>query len=105
MATSLTAPSAATPAPERSPFVPGVHLPDPFALVIFGATGDLAARKLLPALYGLWHDRLLPEQFAIIGVGRRDKNDAGFRDEMRAAVASAREDETVAGDGGDGFFS
>ena len=49
--------------------------PDPFTMVIFGATGDLASRKLLPALYGLWHARFLPESFAIVGIGRRDKND------------------------------
>ncbi len=55
-----------------SPFLPEIKIPDPFTLVIFGATGDLAARKLLPALYGLSHRRFLPKRFAVIGVGRRD---------------------------------
>jgi glucose-6-phosphate 1-dehydrogenase len=59
---------------------------DPATLVIFGASGDLTRRKLLPALYALAHDRLLPERFAIIGFARREKGSEGFRDEMRAAV-------------------
>ena len=59
-------PDAAS-AAQLSPFVSGGPLPEPFTIVIFGATGDLAARKLLPALYALWHGRFLPEQFAIVG--------------------------------------
>jgi glucose-6-phosphate 1-dehydrogenase len=68
---------------EHSPFVPGQGIPEPFSLVIFGATGDLASRKLLPALANLWQGRFLPEAFVIVGVGRRDKSDDGFRDEFR----------------------
>src|SRR5579885_1985627 len=49
---------------------PRVRVTEPFALVIFGATGDLAARKLLPALFSLWHDHFFAAPFAIIGVGR-----------------------------------
>ncbi len=75
-----------TPAVERSPFVPTVSRPEPFTLVIFGATGDLAARKLLPALANLKHGGHLPEQFAIVGLGRRDKNDAAFRQDVHAAL-------------------
>ncbi|MBI1999917.1 MAG: glucose-6-phosphate dehydrogenase [candidate division NC10 bacterium] len=58
----------------------------PVTLVIFGASGDLTKRKLLPALYALAHDRLLPERFAIIGFARREKTSEAFRDEMRADV-------------------
>ncbi len=58
----------------------------PVTLVIFGASGDLTKRKLLPALYALAHDRLLPERFAVIGFARREKTSAAFRDEMRAGV-------------------
>jgi glucose-6-phosphate 1-dehydrogenase len=72
---------------QHSPFVSGVGLPEPFVLVIFGATGDLAARKLLPSLAGLWQKRLLPEAFAIVGVGRRDKSDDAFRQDARKDVA------------------
>src|SRR5574337_1081698 len=56
------------------------------ALVIFGASGDLTRRKLLPALYALTHDGLLPERFAVIGFARREKDHEAFRTEMRQAV-------------------
>src|ERR1700680_3684873 len=58
-------------------------LEEPAAVVIYGATGDLTSRKLLPELFSLWHDGYLPPDFVIVGVGRRDKTDAGFRDELR----------------------
>jgi glucose-6-phosphate 1-dehydrogenase len=51
----------------------------PTALTIFGATGDLARRKLLPALYNLAHDGSLPERFALIGVARGPMGDDQFR--------------------------
>ncbi|HEV8635989.1 MAG TPA: glucose-6-phosphate dehydrogenase [Chloroflexota bacterium] len=60
--------------------------PDPCALVIFGATGDLTHRKLVPALYSLAQQRLLPPQFALVGFARRDWSDEKFRDEMRQGV-------------------
>ncbi|WP_050436045.1 glucose-6-phosphate dehydrogenase [Chondromyces crocatus] len=56
----------------------------PAALVIFGASGDLTRRKLLPAVYNLALSRLLPGGFAVVGVARRDKPD--FADSMREAV-------------------
>lgn len=59
---------------------------DPCTLVIFGATGDLTSRKLLPALYQLSIEQLLPRHFACIGFARREKSDDLFREEMRAAV-------------------
>jgi glucose-6-phosphate 1-dehydrogenase len=55
----------------------------PFALVIFGASGDLTVRKLVPALFGLFKEKALPENFAIIGFARRDKSDESFRNEMQ----------------------
>ena len=73
-------------------FVTNFTLPDPFTVVIFGATGDLTARKLLPALYGLWQANFLPDKFAIVGIGRRDKNDAVFRAEMKKDIAKFRDD-------------
>ena len=57
---------------------------EPAALVIFGASGDLTRRKLLPAVYNLALSRLLPGGFAVVGVARRPKPD--FADEMREAV-------------------
>ena len=61
--------------------------PEPCAFVIFGATGDLAARKLLPALYALSRQLMLPARFAVVGVSRSEGDDASFRDKARAAVA------------------
>jgi glucose-6-phosphate 1-dehydrogenase len=60
--------------------------PPPAALVIFGASGDLTHRKLVPALYSLVRDGQLPAGLAIVGVARRPLTDAAFRDTMRAAV-------------------
>ena len=67
-----------------NPLVEGLErLPvHPTSLVIFGATGDLAHRKLLPALYNLAHEGQLPERFEMIGVGRRDQEHEDFRDAL-----------------------
>ena len=59
---------------------------DPCAIVIFGASGDLAHRKLLPALYNLAKDRLLPREFALVGVAREAVTVEVFRDRMRQAL-------------------
>ena len=55
---------------------------DPCAIVIFGVRGDLTRRKLLPALYNLRCNGLMPQEFAIVGVGRRETDDAGLRQEL-----------------------
>ncbi len=60
--------------------------PEPFTFVIFGAAGDLAHRKLFPALYNLMFDGWLPAECRILGVARRQYGDAEFREEIRAAV-------------------
>ena len=67
--------------------------PDPFALVIFGASGDLTHKKLMPALYALMMRRLLPQRFAIIGVARTDGDDGSFRADMEQAVRRHARDE------------
>lgn len=59
---------------------------DPCVMVIFGATGDLTGRKLLPALYNLARDGQLPAHFACVGFARRDKTNEIFRDEMHEAI-------------------
>ncbi len=63
-----------------------IHVAEPFALIIFGATGVLTASKLLPALFRLWRDGYFRAPFVIVGVGRRDKDDARFRAELGDAV-------------------
>jgi glucose-6-phosphate 1-dehydrogenase len=52
---------------------------DPFVMVIFGVTGDLAQHKLMPSLFSLYKQKFLPETFSIIGFSRRDINDEGLR--------------------------
>jgi glucose-6-phosphate 1-dehydrogenase len=68
----------------ENPLVEGLErLPvHPTSLVIFGATGDLAHRKLLPALYNLAHEGQLPERFEVVGVGRRTHENEEFRDTL-----------------------
>ncbi|HEX3178834.1 MAG TPA: glucose-6-phosphate dehydrogenase [Methylomirabilota bacterium] len=61
---------------------------DPFSLLIFGASGDLTRRKLVPALWSLYAARTLPEPFSIIGTARTDLTDQAFRNQMREAVAA-----------------
>jgi len=61
--------------------------PGPCALVIFGASGDLAHRKLVPALYELARANLLPERFAVVGFARRALSPETFREGLREAVS------------------
>ena len=58
----------------------------PATVVIFGATGDLAARKLVPALFNLHLQQLLPEHFSVVAVARRDMTNEAFAKLMLAAV-------------------
>lgn len=69
-------PSNATTDPATSPRTTSAQ---PCTIVIFGASGDLTRRKLLPALYNLLVDGLLPENFAVLGLGRKDLSDDDFR--------------------------
>jgi glucose-6-phosphate 1-dehydrogenase len=82
---SATAPTAANPLRE------GLRLqrvPKPATLVLFGGSGDLAHRKLLPALYNLALQRLLPASFAVVGAARSPLSDEAFRTELHDAVAT-----------------
>ena len=80
--------AVATTAPQENPLTAGFErLPvAPTTLVIFGATGDLARRKLLPALYNLAHEGALPERFHLIGVARREKEHEDYRKECEQAI-------------------
>src|SRR2546421_10029832 len=74
--------AVATELEQENPLIEGLErLPvRPTALVIFGATGDLAHRKILPALYNLAHEGSLPERFEMIGVARSEMTDQEFRE-------------------------
>ena len=68
--------------PATNPLRAGLRMrrtPEPCTMVIFGATGDLTHRKLVPALYNLHRERLLPPGFHVIGFARRDWSDDFFR--------------------------
>src|SRR5919197_4439652 len=84
----MTATEQAELLPEN-PFVADVEeaLPPPTTLVIFGATGDLATRKLLPAVYNLRRGGLLPERFHVIGISRHASPDV-FRADAREAIST-----------------
>ena len=74
---------------EPNPLLEGLRLrrrPDPCLLVIFGASGDLTAKKLMPALYALALRRLLPERFGVVGAARSEESDDEFRERMKKAV-------------------
>ncbi len=79
---------AAPPGPERVDRC-RVFLPDPCCIVIFGASGDLASRKLFPALFRLFRDRALPERWCIVGTGRTPFTDERFREHVLQAVVTA----------------
>src|SRR5947199_6115016 len=61
-------------------------VPQPCAIVIFGATGDLTHRKLIPALYNLAADGELPPATTVVGFARREKTDDQFRSELEEAT-------------------
>jgi glucose-6-phosphate 1-dehydrogenase len=75
---------------EENPLVEGLErLPvHPTTLVIFGATGDLAHRKLLPAIYNLAHEGALPEGFNLIGISRSEMSDDDYRALARESITT-----------------
>ena len=64
-------------------------------LVIFGATGDLTKRKLLPSIYRLSQQRLVPGEFAVLGIARHEMNDDEFRGAMKQAVSEFGSEESL----------
>jgi glucose-6-phosphate 1-dehydrogenase len=73
-----------------------VEVPQPFLLVIFGASGDLAKRKIMPALYRLSNHGLLPQQYVVLGASRTDMSDEDFRELMRTAIQQYLPDDSPA---------
>ena len=59
---------------------------DPATIIIFGASGDLTHRKLIPALYIAFTQGLLPDRFSIVGLARRDYDDRIFRDMLADSI-------------------
>jgi glucose-6-phosphate 1-dehydrogenase len=83
-------------AEQENPLLEGLTLrrtPDPCAMVIFGASGDLAHRKIFPALYSLLYRRLLPERFGVVGVARTEGDADQFREDMKEAIKKYGRDE------------
>src|SRR5438552_13421941 len=64
----------------------GRKIVEPCSIVIFGASGDLTSRKLIPALYHLFVAKQLPTPFRIIGLARREKSDDAWREELKTAL-------------------
>lgn len=67
-------------------------LPDDCMIVIFGASGDLTKRKLIPALYYLWDKGLAPKNFGIVGISRTPFSDADYRDKLHSFAADQYDD-------------
>jgi glucose-6-phosphate 1-dehydrogenase len=86
----------APPIPQDNPLLEGLtqrRAAEPCALTIFGASGDLTQRKLIPALYALAFRNLLPTGFGVVGVARTPMSDDEFREKMKQAVAEHARDE------------
>src|SRR5439155_22605457 len=71
----------------RQPAMSNSHAQDkPTTIVIFGASGDLTQRKLMPAIFSLFHKHRLPKNFQIVGAARTEQDDDGFRRELHEAM-------------------
>ena len=70
-----------------------IEVPGPFCLVIFGASGDLTRRKIIPALYRMERDQLIPDDFVVLGVARTEMNNSAFRELMKEEINKAFPDD------------
>src|ERR1044072_2947341 len=66
--------------------------PQNCALVIFGASGDLTNRKLMPSIYNLFRQNMLPEKFFIMGVSRTGWSDDDFRNQMHDSIKNSEKE-------------
>jgi glucose-6-phosphate 1-dehydrogenase len=71
--------------------------PDECGIVIFGASGDLTHRKLIPSLFNLYADKLLPKGFFILGAARKKQSDEGFRKQALKSLSKIKSSETLKG--------
>ena len=92
----MTTPALTDAGLQENPLLEGLRrkrTPDPCVVTIFGASGDLAQRKLFPALYALAFRRLLPENFAVVGVARSEWSTEEFLEHMRRSIERHGRDE------------
>ena len=78
---------------------PMTKKPDPCSFVIFGVTGDLAHRLVIPALYNLAESKLLPDNFSIVGIARQPMSNDELRESLTSGLkqfATRKVDDTVA---------
>ncbi|MGH3144813.1 MAG: glucose-6-phosphate dehydrogenase, partial [Rubrobacter sp.] len=66
------------------------RVPEPGIMIIFGASGDLTSRKLVPALYDLAAQRRLPLEFAVVGISRTEMSHEDFRRKLRGTLEEQR---------------
>jgi glucose-6-phosphate 1-dehydrogenase len=78
--------AASTELPRPSEAGKGAERPDPHVIVLFGAGGDLAARKLIPGFFHLQNAGLLPRDWRLVGTAEQDYDDEGFRDHARESI-------------------
>src|SRR3954464_1607313 len=82
----MPATDAAVTTATRTPPAAKVKAAPPGTLIVFGASGDLTTRKLMPAIAGLVDRGLLPDEFSVVGIARTEMSDDDFRTKMREAV-------------------
>lgn len=92
------------PVPIRFNVIVMNKIPENQILVIFGASGDLTRRKLLPSLFELFLRKLLPKRFLIVGVARTKQNTEEYRTKLREAIIDSRKSSVVDGPAMDGFL-
>ncbi|HGP5030656.1 TPA: glucose-6-phosphate dehydrogenase, partial [Vibrio cholerae O1] len=71
-------------------------IPENSSIVIFGASGDLTYRKLIPALYHLYASQQLPKSFAILGVSRTEYSDESYREKLKRSLQELEKTEPAA---------
>src|SRR6185437_6435734 len=71
---------------KRPPRMPNGHKPDPCSIIIFGATGDLTHRLVIPALYNLAAGNLLPDNFCVVGIARKGMTSAQMSESLRKGL-------------------
>jgi glucose-6-phosphate 1-dehydrogenase len=82
-----------------------MKIPDNLILIIFGASGDLACRKLIPAIYSLRIQNLLPEKFKVLGISRSELSDEDFREKLKKGIVTFSGETNISDDLVESFTS